>query len=149
MSTLKITDEYLKTLADGQLLDLMRSMSGTNDKDSNGKNVIHHIYGFASGTGGLPDYGDDYTALLGGAKPFTDAVSLASGFTKFVGLIKGQLDSLGTSLQTLRDSAYDAQQTFNNADQDALDATQMFQVLSGSSGSPTGGPPTSKNGPST
>ncbi|WP_035841683.1 hypothetical protein [Kitasatospora azatica] len=140
MSPLKVTDGYLTKLADNGIKDLVKSMTGINPNDANGK-AIGHVMDFAAGGGGLPSIDGNYTQLLAGAAPFTAGVNLAGDFKTFAGLIKQQLGAISDSLLQLAEAAYKAEKTFNNAEDDALTAAQMFTILGGSPSGPSGGPP--------
>ncbi|MFE9426020.1 hypothetical protein ACFYNO_24015 [Kitasatospora sp. NPDC006697] len=141
MSTLKVTDDYLDGFAKTQIKQLIQQINGTYPGDGTGTMIIDHVNDFAGGAGsGLPSGTDNYTLLMTGGKSFTEAATLTKSFTTFAGSIQKQFQAVNGALDKIVLGMLNAKQTFNNAEDEALSAAQMFSILSG--GTPPPAPPT-------
>ncbi|MGW3635123.1 hypothetical protein ACWD7F_34140 [Streptomyces sp. NPDC005122] len=125
---LKVTDQYLRDFANVKIQAFLDSLRSENTPAING--ISRFAAGTGTGVGGVTGVHGDYTKLLGGnGKVLPTAQDLQDQFKAFCVSLDKLMSSLGGQMSKAQLDLQGVQSTLHNAEDEALTAAQMMQIL--------------------
>jgi hypothetical protein len=119
--TLKVDDKYLEDFANNEIKSFLEALGGDP--------VVLAVERFALAGGNGIDGAGDFTQLLAGGGPLTQATDLQAKFKLLCQQVQTCLTTLQTQTNQLAVDLKTAADLLHNAEDEALTEAQMMQVL--------------------